>query len=245
MPDYRNSPGFLYLEATKHDRDTIFAKTREKISSPGPFKVYTDAERIKLPEPSTPTADIWGCLLGRRSVRRYSTSPIPAESLSSLLWAAQGITATAGRYLFRTAPSAGALYPIETYVCINSCDSIKAGLYHYEVSSGLLELLKAGSFGEALSASAFGQKMCQKAPVVFIWSAIPRRTMAKYGSRGIRYIFMDAAHICENLLLTAHALELGACAIGAFFDDEVNDLLGLDGIEETVIYMASVGHPVK
>jgi SagB-type dehydrogenase family enzyme len=245
MPDYINSPGFLYLEATRHNRDTIFEKGREKISSRETFKVYPDAKRIKLPEPSTPAADIWRCLLERRSVRNYSSGHIQAEFLSSLLWAAQGITAKAGRYLLRTAPSAGALYPIETYVCINSCDSLKAGLYHYEVSSGLLELLKAGSFGESLSASAFGQTMCQKAPVVFIWSAIPRRTMAKYGSRGIRYIFMDVAHICENLLLTAHALELEACPIGAFFDDEVNDLLGLDGIEETVIYMASVGHPVK
>ena len=184
MPDYRNSPGFLYLEATKHDRDTILGKAREKISSPEPFKIYPDAEKIKLPEPSTQAADIWSCLIERRSVRRYSSRPIPAEFLSSLLWASQGVTATAGRYLLRTAPSAGALYPIETYVCINRSDSIKAGLYHYELSSGLLELLKAGSFGEALSASAFGQTMCQKAPVVFIWSAIPRRTMAKYGSRG-------------------------------------------------------------
>ncbi|HFB83733.1 MAG TPA: SagB/ThcOx family dehydrogenase, partial [Thermodesulfatator sp.] len=82
-----------------------------------------------------------------------------------------------------------------------------------------------------------------RAPVVFIWSAIARRTMSKYGSRGIRYIFMDVAHICQNLLLAAQALGLGACPVGAFFDDEVNQLLGLDGLEETVVYMAPVGIP--
>ena len=245
MPDYKSSKGFLFLEDTKHGRERLIEKKREDISPCEPFKTYPDAEKIKLPSPSAPSADIWGCLNDRRSIRRYGRSPVSVEILSALLWSIQGITASLGRYLLRTAPSAGALYPIETYLCINACRSIEPGLYHYEVASASLAPIAVGSFGDALATAAFGQKMCSSAPVVFIWSAVPRRTMSKYGSRGIRYVFMDVAHICENLLLAAPALGLGACPIGAFFDEEVNELLGLDGIEETVIYMASVGYPQK
>jgi len=243
MPDYRNSPGFLYLEGTKFDRKGLFDRVRENISSCEPFKVYSNAESIRLPEPHFPPADIWHSLSKRRSVRRYSSKPLSLEELSCLMFAAQGITARMGRYLLRTAPSAGALYPIETYLCVNRCSSIESGLYHFNVASCSLELLANGRFEEHLAHAALGQNMCKAAPVVFIWSAIPRRTMAKYGSRGMRYIFMDVGHICQNLLLAASALALGACAIGAFIDDEVNDLLDLDGVEESVIYMASVGYP--
>ncbi len=243
MPDYRNSSGFLYLEGTKLQRDAIFEAKRENISETSPFKVYPDAKKVLIPRPVKPLKDVWQCFEERRSVRKYSRRPLPLEYLSSLLWASQGVTAIHGRYLFRTAPSAGALYPIETYLCVNDCLSLQQGLYHYEVASAGLELMVDGDFGQELTLAALGQNMCNKAPVVFIWSAISRRTMSKYGSRGMRYVFMDVAHICENLLLAASALGLGACPIGAFFDDELNSLLGLDGIDETVVYMASVGFP--
>ncbi len=243
MPDYLKSQGLSYLQGTKHHRETLFDSDRENIAPCSPLKEYPEAEKILLPRPSPPEADIWDCLQKRRSVRKYSKRPLEPESLSALLWASQGITATMGRYLLRTAPSAGALYPVETYLCVNNCVSIKRGIYHYDPVSAALELLAPGDFGERLAHSAFGQRMCSSAPVVFIWSAIPRRTMAKYGSRGMRYIFMDAAHICANLLLAVPALGLGACPIGAFFDDEVNSMLGLDGEEETVVYMATVGFP--
>ncbi len=245
MPGYQKSPGFLYLQGTKHQRKTLFDKEREDITPCMPFKDYPDAEKIPLPRPSFHEEDIWTCFQERRSVRRYSQKPLDLGILSSLLWASQGVTASAGRYLLRTAPSAGALYPVETYLCINRCISLEAGIYHYEPTSPVLELVAQGDFSDELTSAAFGQPMCKKAPVVFVWSAIPRRTMAKYGSRGIRYIFMDVAHICGNLLLAAPALGLGACPIGAFFDDEVNSILGLDGVEETVIYMASAGFPAE
>ncbi len=245
MPDYRRSSGFAYLEGTQHDRREIVQKRRDNISPCEPFKEYPGAKKITLPRPSMPQADIWQCFQERRSVRKYSSMPLKPEVLSSLLWACQGITASMGRYLFRTAPSAGALYPVETYLCVNNCRSLEPGIYHYEPASAVLEFLREGRFGQQLSHAALGQNMCSTAPVVFIWSAIPRRTMSKYGSRGMRYVFMDVAHICGNLLLAAPALGLGACPMAAFFDDEVNALLELDGVEETVIYMASVGHPRK
>jgi len=106
----------------------------------------------------------------------------------------------------------------------------------------VLEELALGEFGEALAEASLSRA---RAPVVFVWSAIPRRTMSKYGNRGMRYVFMDVAHICQNVLLAAAAMGLGSCPVGAFFDDEVNELFGLDGVEESVVYLATVGQPAE
>ncbi len=241
MPEFRDSPGFKYLQLSKHSRQELFDKTRKKITPAEPFKQYPGSQVFEIPQITPSAISLWDALKDRRSIRKYADGTIDIEDLSALLWAGQGITGRIGNYLLRTAPSAGALYPVETYLCINSVSGLPAGLYHYNVAFSHLELLTSGEFGRELGERSMGQPMCWRGQVVFVWSAIPRRTMSKYGSRGIRYIFMDVAHICENVLLAAEALGLGACPIGAFFDDEVNHLFQLDGQEETVIYMASVG----
>jgi len=243
MPDYKHSTGFFFLEKTKLDRRKLFSGERE-IISPVPYvKTYPEAPRHPLPRPNFPPAELFEVLARRRSNRFYQRAPLTLEELNLLLYASQGVTGRAGHYLLRTAPSAGALYPIETYLGINAVSGLPPGLYHLEVTGWVLEELARGEFGPKLKEAALGQSMCETAPVVFVWSAIPRRTMSKYGSRGMRYIFMDVAHICQNLLLAAEALGLSACPIGAFFDEEINELLGLDGEEETVIYLATVGRP--
>ena len=245
MPEYKESVGFMFLQHTKHDPTEILLKEKE-IISPAPWiKTCPEAPRALLPRPSFSKQTFWDALIKRRSKRSYKKAPLSLEELSLLLFAAQGVTDSTGRYLLRTAPSAGALYPIETYLCVNRVIGLSQGLYHLEVQSFSLEVLATGAFGQKLAEASFRQSMCAKAQVVFVWSAIPRRTMSKYGSRGMRYIFMDVAHICQNVLLAAAALGLGACPIGAFFDDEVNRLFGLDGEEETVIYLASVGIPAE
>ncbi|NPA49264.1 MAG: SagB/ThcOx family dehydrogenase [Thermodesulfobacteria bacterium] len=245
MPGYRSSLGFKFLQATKHNRLELLRREREEITPAPWFKVYPDAPRVTLPRPSFGPENLWESLLRRRSIRRYTKEPLTLRELSLLCFAAQGVTGEVGRYLLRTAPSAGALYPIETYLFVNRMADLAPGIYHLEVQDFVLEQLAEGAFGEALTEASLSQHQCARAAVVFVWSAIPRRTMSKYGSRGVRYIFMDVAHICQNLLLAASALGLGACPIGAFFDDEVNELLGLDGEEETVIYLTSVGWPAE
>lgn len=162
------------------------------------------------------------------------------EEISLLSFAVQGVTARVESYLLRTAPSAGALYPIETHLAINFSRDISPGIYHLDVRNFTLEKLKDGYFGKILKDLALGQDFFETASLIFIWSAILRRTIAKYGERGLRYIFMDVAHICQNLLLAATALELKACPVAAFFDEEFNEFLELDGKEETVIYLATV-----
>ncbi len=241
MPDYKRSLGFTFLEGTKLSRKDFFRREREEISPAPYFKEYPSAPKHPLPRLRFPQADFFEILVRRRSERVYRRESLTLEELNLLLFAAQGITAKAGRYLLRTAPSAGALYPIETYLAVNQVEDLPPGLYHLEVTEWVLEELLQGIPGPALKEAALGQSMCETAPVVFLWSAIPRRTMSKYGSRGMRYIFMDVAHICQNVLLAAEALGLGACPIGAFLDDEVNALFDLDGEEETIIYMATVG----
>ncbi len=245
MPDYRTSLGFKFLQATKHDRMELLRREREEIAPAPWFKTYPDAPRIRLARLEFGPQTLWQALLKRRSIRRYTREGLSLREISLLCFAAQGVTGEVGRYLLRTAPSAGALYPIETYLFVNHSLDVPPGIYHLEVQDFVLEQLAEGNFGEALAEASLSQYQCARASVVFVWSAIPRRTMSKYGSRGMRYVFMDVAHICQNVLLAAAALGLGACPIGAFFDDEVNELLGLDGAEESVVYLTSVGYPAE
>jgi SagB-type dehydrogenase family enzyme len=161
--------------------------------------------------------------------------------LSQLLSATQGITHTSFGHSFRACPSAGALYPIETYVAVNQVDGLSPGIYHYYPPKHTLELLVQGTFGSDLAQAALGQEMVRAASVVFVWTAVVQRSKWKYKERGYRYIYLDAGHIGQNLYLAAAALDLGCCAIGALFDEEVNHLIGVDGKDETVVYMGAVG----
>ncbi len=109
------------------------------------------------------------------------------------------------------------------------------------VEEHALEMRVQGDLRRSIASAALEQEFIADAGAVFVWTAVPERTKSRYGERGWRYIYKDAAHACANLYLAAVALELGCCAIGACFDDEVNQLLGIDGVTETVVYLASVG----
>jgi SagB-type dehydrogenase family enzyme len=160
-----------------------------------------------------------------------------------LLWASTGIQRNVKGYEFRTAPSAGALYPIETYLVVNRVKDLTGGVYHYSVKSHLLEEIKLGEFGNELASAALDQKMCSDASVVFLWTAIFARSRWRYKQRGYRYIYLDAGHIAQNLALAAVSLGLGSCQIGAFFDDEINSILEIDGVNESAVYLSAIGCP--
>jgi SagB-type dehydrogenase family enzyme len=171
----------------------------------------------------------------------YKGEPITAQQLSQLLWATQGTTRQIREHQFRAAPSAGALYPIETYLAVNSVEDLSPGLYHYDALDAVLQLLNEGAQGPRAASAALDQGMAETAAVVFIWTAIPQRSRWKYLERAYRYIYLDAGHIAQNLYLAATGLGLGCCGIGALYDEEVNDLVGVDGTTETVVYMCTVG----
>ncbi len=185
--------------------------------------------------------DFWKVLLNRHSTRVFKDDPISLNDLSSLLFGMVGLTRIYPQFAFRTTPSAGGLYPIETYPIINNIEDMKPGVYHYNVLHHELECLKEGDLRELVSEACLGQKMTFGSAVNFVWTAIIERAKWKYLQRCYRYIYMDCGHIGQNLYLIAEALGLGACTIGAIYDDELNEILGIDGKTETAIYVGVVG----
>jgi SagB-type dehydrogenase family enzyme len=234
--------GDRYQKETKYSRTTLKGGMLDWDNKPSAYKEYPGAKRIDLPDfGDVDTGSVLDALKKRKSVRLYSGKPVSPETLSFLLWAAGGIQRVERGMAFRTAPSAGALYPIETYLVIQAVADIAPGIYHYAVKDHGLEELKPGQYGHEITQAALGQKMCLNAAVVFVWTAIFQRSKWKYEQRGYRYIYLDAGHIAENLALAATSIGLGTCQIGALFDDEVNSVVGVDGTDESVIYMSVVG----
>ena len=173
-------------------------------------------------------------LSNRRSIREYGDQPLTMTELGQLLWAAQGITGQSG---FRTAPSAGALYPLEIYL------ATAEGVFHYEPQRHQLKLMSQKDARPALYRAALQQEPVLRAPTVFILTAVYARTAQKYGSeRSPRYVHLEAGHAAQNLLLQATALELGAVPIGAFGDTDVRKALGLPK-DRQPLYLIPVGHP--
>ena len=233
-----------FQKETRYFRGRLPEGALGRVSRPGLYKEYPDSKKIRLPAPEPVESMLLAEVLKkRRSVRRFSQKPITKGQLSYLLWASSGIQRRERGYEFRTAPSAGALYPIETYIVVNRVEDLARGVYHYSVKSHLLEELKLGNFGEDVALAALEQRICSESAVVFIWTAIFARSKWKYKQRAYRYIYLDAGHIGQNLALSATGLGLGSCQVGAFYDDEMNKIVNVDGVEESVIYMSVVGYP--
>lgn len=236
--------GLTFQNETKYTPATLANFMLNWGSIPETFKEYPNPlARISLPEPKAGgETNLWKLLLRRRSRREYTIrKSLKLNDLSVLVWATQGLTAQFGDTFFRTAPSAGGLYPVETYLCIRAVDGLKEGIYHFRPGDYDLELLKEGDFSEELTEAALQQTVILGAQATFIWSAVIGRGSWKYRQRAYRYFYLDAGHIAQNLYLAGEALGLGVCAVGAFYDDDVNRILDFDGTEETVIYMATVG----
>ncbi len=195
-------------------------------------------ERIKLPEPRYESeTSVEEALLQRRSIRAYSGENLTIEEVSQLLWAAQGITASWGG---RTAPSAGALYPLELYVVIGTVDGIDDGVYRYRPQEHELEKVKDGDVQAELADAALGQECIQDAAINIVFTAVYERTTGKYWERGIRYVYMEAGHAAQNVYLQADALGLGTVTIGAFSDSDVTDVVGVQE-HENPLYIMPVG----
>lgn len=195
-------------------------------------------ERIKLPAPDyRGNTSVEEALSKRRSVRFYSGEDLSIEEVSQLLWAAQGITGTG-----RTAPSAGALYPLELYLVVGDVEGLDNGVYQYRPVEHELEKLVTGDVQVELSKAAVGQNQehVRDAAVDLVFTAVYERTTGKYGERGIRYVHMEAGHAAQNVYLQAVSLELGTVVIGAFSDDKVKELVNAEEQEEP-LYIMPVG----
>jgi SagB-type dehydrogenase family enzyme len=206
------------------------------------YKSYPKADTVELPDPEVSGGrPLWNTIASRRSFREFEEKPVELKILSQLLWACTGITARARNFEFRSAPSAGALYPVESYVVCNHVSGAGMGLYHYNVLEHKLELLRAGDLRDQLMKAGLNQGVLFECAVAFLWTAVVKRCSWKYRQRAYRYIYLDAGHAAQNLALAAESLGLGCCLVGAFFDGEVNGLLETDGVQETIIYMCAIG----
>lgn len=204
-------------------------QVREIAASPPP-------EEMALPEPRLKgEMSLEETLAQRRSVRSFTEEQLTMEEISQLLWAAQGITALWGG---RTAPSAGALYPLEVYVATAN------GLYHYMPQEHKVISESQDDLRLKLWEAGLKQDAIREAPAVFVITAVYERTAKKYGDRAERYVKLEAGHACQNILLQAVALDLGAVPIGAFYDDQVQATLSLSTDREP-LYLIPVGHPQK
>jgi SagB-type dehydrogenase family enzyme len=228
--------GERFQEETKYFRPSV-------VSSRPDHKAVSFAPRIiplPLPEISTGPG-VWEVLRKRRSIRDYRQEPLSLQELANLLWATQGVTLKAPAPWFRTTPSAGALHPIDTYLVVNQGKELEAGIYWFNVEDFSLELKKLGDFSARIAEAALDQDIARNAAVIFVWVAVIQRSRQKYRQRAYRYIYLDSGHIAQNLYLAATAMNLGCCAIAAFFDEEVNQIVGVDGVEETTVYLATIG----
>jgi SagB-type dehydrogenase family enzyme len=191
--------------------------------------------------------DLRQAIEGRKSLRKYADTPLTTEELTYLLWVSQGVKHISTRpSTARNVPSAGARHAFETYLLINNVEGIKSGLYRYLAIENKLLALEADPQINALVTSAcLDQQQVAFSAVTFLWVAVVERMYWRYVERGYRYLFLDAGHVCQNLVLGAEQLGCGICPIAAYNDDEINGVLGLDGKEQFVIYIASLGKKLK
>ncbi|MGQ7336477.1 SagB/ThcOx family dehydrogenase [Streptococcus suis] len=209
--------------------------TFPKINLPSDF---TDYERK--------TKEFREILFSRRSTREFSSESLTLSDLSYILNSSYGISGALenvekGYYQeLRTSPSAGGLYPLEIYFYANNIEGLEMGVYHYNPSEHNLSILQKGELD--LSKYTSYSSIAKKAACVIFITAVFPRLSYKYGERSYRFVHLDAGHLGQNIYLSAESIDIGALAIGGFFDDEINNLLDIDGVTEGIVYEFLIGH---
>jgi len=201
-------------------------------------------QEIKLPQPSLKgEMSVEEALNTRRSIRNFTENSLSLEQVSQLLWATYGVTmvSSSGRE-YKTAPSAGATYPLEIYLLAGNVEGLSPGLYRYSPGRNTLKHEQKGDLRKQTTDACLGQRMITEAPVSIVFSAVYERTSSRYGKRGEdRYVCMDLGHAAQNTYLQATAMGLGTCAVGAFEDDQLQKVLKLPN-NEKVLYLMPVGY---
>jgi SagB-type dehydrogenase family enzyme len=237
--------GKEFFEKTK---EKYYPETDQEKGLPiPPLELEYDKSKplIELPKPANIKLKdkfLRECIEKRRSFRDYSSKPLSLEELSYLLWCTQGVTELSSRYLLRNVPSGGARHAFETYLLIKNVEGLKPGIYRFigTKHSLIAENLEEG-IAEKVKDACSGQPLFDPCAVAFIWAAVAYRMTWRYWERGYRYILMDSGHVCQNLYLAAESIDCGVCAVASYNDDELNKLLGLDGVNQFVVYIGVAG----
>lgn len=232
--------GVVYHEWSKPGVTDALGTLTSWGARPPQYKDYGDAPFSALPDrPLASTMSLRDAVQRRHSTREYGGAPLPTETLAALVRHTGGLRdGTTGR---RTTPSSGALYPIEVYPIVNDVEGVAQGVYHYDVRRHGLSLVRAGPVGGDVMRYGLDQDFLATANVVIVLTLIHQRMRFRYRDRSYRYGLLEAGHLGQNLYLVATALGLGACAVGAFHDDGINDLLDVDGREEVAVYLLAAG----
>ncbi len=210
-----------------------------------------DVTLIDLPDPddwqNIPKQDLTQAIGHRKSHRVYQKQNLSLEELAYLLWCTQGLRGkTFNGHAYRNVPSAGCRHALETYLAIFSVNGLDSGVYRYlPLSHQLLFEFSDDMLSEKLTIASFDQPYPGKSAVTFIWAAIPYRMEWRYGPAAYKVIALDAGHVCQNLYLACETIDTGTCAIAAYNQEELDELLRLDGEDEFAIYLASVGKVKK
>ena len=232
-------------------RTTVdFSQTQQNLGYPPPPVQKPRPEGshiIPLPGPDEGGAprdiSVAEAIRRRSSHRNYSAKPLAIEELSFLLWATQGVRGEHDPVRsYRTVPSAGCRHPFETYLAVFRVESLQKGIYRYlPFDHALLPLGCPSDLESRMSRAAHNQPFAGKSAVTFIWTALPERTEWRYSEASVKVIALDAGHVCQNLYLACEAADAGTCAIAAYDQELADSLIGVDGENEFVLYMAPVG----
>ncbi|MDX9703205.1 MAG: SagB/ThcOx family dehydrogenase [Candidatus Auribacterota bacterium] len=203
-------------------------------------------QKIALAKPDRKNkCTLTDALSNRRSVRDYKADPVEIGLLANLLWATQGMSFAHGDHVFKTAPSAGALYPVDLWVAVFDVIGLDPGIYSYDEKQHCLYAVRIANFRENFFEACMNQNMLLHAPLLFMWVSNFNSCVWRYGQRAYRYIYLDAGHSAQNCALACTAFGLGSCAIGAYYDDLMNHICGIDGEQKAVIYATSAGYPAS
>ena len=238
--------GRQFLTDTKYEN---LSKPAQKEGAPQPpleLPAPDGSELIDLPGGNCAEigqVDLADLVEKRKSLRKYADQALTLEEFSCLLWGTQGVKMVSSRPVtIRTVPSAGARHPFETYLLVNRVEGLEPGLYRYmALDHKLARLPGYDNINSTLTEACLQQSHVHTSAVTFVWAAVPERTVWRYSERAYRYLFLDAGHVCQNLYLLAEAMDCGVCAIAAYDDDLANKAIGVDGQEQFVIYIASLG----
>lgn len=241
-----DSIGKTFMERTKYHHMGPSDQMQGRPQPPLELAYDRSKPLIDLPDPQTIDlghTSLREAIDNRRSVRQYAPKPLTMEELSYLLWCTQGVKGLIERRAtLRTVPSAGARHALETYLLANQVEGLNPGIYRFlAIDHQLVPIDTDPGIADPIVAACLGQSFVKTDAVTFFWTAVAYRMKWRYGERGYRYLHIDAGHVCQNLYLSAEAIDCGVCAIAAFNDDQLNHLLGLDGEEQFVIYLATVG----
>jgi SagB-type dehydrogenase family enzyme len=238
--------GLVYHEWSKPGPMDAIGSLANVGRQPPPFKSYLGVVRIALPQPDLRAGlPVEEAIRTRRSTRAYAPEPMAPQELSRVLQLTAGMSGTRWSKGLRNHPSSGALYPIEMYPVVHNVEGVEPGVYHYNVQHHELEQVRAGDYRQYVMDHGLSQEFLGQCAAVVYLTMIFQRMRFKYRERSYRYGLIEAGHLGQNLYLAATSLGLGACAVGAYNDEGIDDLLRIDGAEEVSVYLLSLGRVAR